>query len=203
MRLDIRALLTGEARLVAHVTRFSGTPLLRPENVAEHSYMTAQYAFFIARAIETDTLHPTDVDLGQLLSRALVHDMDECLLGDLPRPVKYANTEVLRGWNAMAEQAVTQVGETLGVTFTQDWKFAKKPNSLEGDIMALADMISVTAYIIEELRLGNTYMRKLLAGNIGYLQELKEKRGFQHSLLLQFTDDAIRVASDTLDKYTP
>jgi 5'-deoxynucleotidase YfbR-like HD superfamily hydrolase len=165
--ISAEELLTGKARLVAHVTRFAGTPLHRTETVAEHSYMTAQYALFIGwHCISLGG----SVDLGKLLSRALVHDLDEAVMVDLPRPIKYADPELLERWKAMCTGVVRGLGDTLGVPFNKEWSEAKD-DSLEGHILILADLMTVTAYVIEELRFGNTYMIDVLVGNIGYLEK--------------------------------
>jgi 5'-deoxynucleotidase YfbR-like HD superfamily hydrolase len=187
--LNMNELLTGKARLVAHVTRFAGTPLHRAENVAEHSYMTAQYALFIG--LECQRLGAA-VDLGKLLSRALVHDLDEAIMVDLPRPIKYKDPVMLQRWNVMSLDAVLEVELAIGVQFAGSWKHAKD-DSLEGKILALADFISVTSYVIEEILFGNSFMVPVLRGNIIYLEGFRDRPGIGAELKTM-TDDAIIVA---------
>jgi 5'-deoxynucleotidase YfbR-like HD superfamily hydrolase len=171
--LNMQEMLTGKARTVAHVTRFAGIPLHRTENVAEHSYMTAQYAMFIG--LECIRLGGA-VDMGKLLTRALVHDLDEAIMVDLPRPLKYRDPVLLARWQDMSREAVLQMEMALGVPFFVAWSRAKD-HSLEGRILALADLISVTSYVIEELRFGNSFMLPVLKGNIDYLMEFYNKEG--------------------------
>lgn len=199
MTLNLREMLTGKARLVAHVTRFAGTPLHRLENVAEHSYMTAQYALFIG-------LHCQElgyeIDLGKLLSRALVHDLDEAVMVDLPRPVKHGDMELLARWNKLCHGVVRDMSNALGVPFFDLWAGAKD-TTVEGKILALADLISVTSYIIEEIRFGNTFMHALLPGNIAYLRNFLNG-GTLPAPIHNLTLDAISIArSYVQEPYAP
>ena len=185
----MKELLTGTARLVAHVSRFAGTPTHRRESVAEHSYMTAQYALFIGWHCQQIG---GAVDMAKLLSRALVHDLDEAVMVDLPRPIKYANPLLREQWTAMCHTAVKDIERALGVPFFQAWLEAKD-DSLEGNILALADLISVTSYVIEELRFGNTFMQPVLSGNIKYLEMYLASNKVANELKA-LTRDALEIA---------
>ena len=70
--LDIDQLLTGSIHRMSHVNRYSSVPVNRKENVAEHSWFVAFYAYMIGKDLEA---HQHEVDFGELLSRALVHDL--------------------------------------------------------------------------------------------------------------------------------
>lgn len=177
-RLDMRALLTGSVRRVSHTTRFSGTPTLRPESVAEHHYVTAQYAMLIG--LEMIQLGGA-VNMGKLLTRALVHDLDEALMPDLPRPVKYSDPELTTVWHKLAHNAVVKLEAELGVLISDYWYEAKE-RSLEGDILAVADMLSVIGYVIEEIRLGNSYMKEVLENSTKYIRDLLESRPMSNEL---------------------
>lgn len=190
--LNVTQLLAGKARLVAHVTRFAGTPVHRRETVAEHSYMTAQYTYFIG--MHCLALGGA-VDMGRLLSRAIVHDLDEAVMVDLPRPIKYADKQLLERWTQLCHSVINEMGADLGVDFFTTWLYAKD-KSLEGAIVALADLISVTAYAIEEIRFGNTFMRDVLQGNIAYLEKFLDMN--PPAALRALTIDTIAIATDYL-----
>jgi 5'-deoxynucleotidase YfbR-like HD superfamily hydrolase len=192
--LNVRELLIGRARHLSYVTRFAGTPVLRPENVAEHSYMTAQYAFMIARHCEE--LGSRKVNMEKLLIRALVHDMDEAVMVDLPRPIKYADEELRKRWNALCHRVIQELQTALGIPFFAAWLEAKD-ETLEGEILRLADFMSVTAYVIEEIRRGNSFMQEVLKGNIEYLSE-HLRRGDLPTTLTQLTFDTRSIAQEYL-----
>lgn len=186
----MRALLTGSVRRVSHTTRFSGTPTLRPESVAEHHYITAQYALFMGRELN---LRGQPVDMGVLLERALVHDLDEALMPDLPRPVKYSDPQLAEVWHRLAAQAVHRLGEELHDCFTHSWVHAKD-RTLEGDILAAADMLAVVGYVIEEIRLGNSYMKEVLESSTGYIREFMQLRPDMNPELMTLVQAAYHVA---------
>lgn len=195
--INMRELLTGKTRLVAHVSRFAGTPAHRRENVAEHSYMTAMIALFLGQhCLERGAR----VDIGKLLTRALVHDLDEAVMVDLPRPIKYADPVLKERWTSLCNEAVIQMGEAVGISFFTDWKNAKD-DSLEGEILRLADLISVTAYLIEEARFGNTFMKSLLTGNLEYLTEFY--RTARSSEIRELVLQAVTVMGPFLDEGSP
>ena len=189
MSLNIEELLTGTARRVAHVTRFAGTPLHRTESVAEHSYMTAQYALFIGW--ECQRLGGA-VHMERLLARALVHDLDEAVMVDLPRPIKYADAALREAWQVMCHRAIKDMEKAIGLPFFHTWLDAKD-DSLEGAILALADLIAVTSYVLEELAFGNTYMLDVLRGNIRYLETYRDKTHTPNELRVMVID-VIRFA---------
>jgi 5'-deoxynucleotidase YfbR-like HD superfamily hydrolase len=155
--------------------------------------MTAQYAFFIAR--EMEWLGSRKIDLGLLLSRALVHDMDEAVMVDLPRPIKYADPVLKERWTALCVDTIHELERLVGVPFYKEWLTAKD-DKLEGQILALADLISVTSYVIEEIKFGNSYMLDVLRGNIRYLQEFCAKN--LANVLKDLAADAIWLAETYL-----
>lgn len=71
-----------ELRTMAVVPRWSVVWTLQRDTVANHTYFVAFYAHAIARLIDWDG------DLGELLYRALVHDAEECISGDIVSPIK-------------------------------------------------------------------------------------------------------------------
>ncbi len=53
-----------------------------PESIAAHSYGVALVALWLADRVDAD------IDTGRLLRLALLHDIAEAMLTDLPRPIK-------------------------------------------------------------------------------------------------------------------
>lgn len=173
--LSIAALLTGRMRRVIHTMRFSGLPRLRPETVAEHSYITTHYALCIA----LDMMQKNwDVDIGVLLARAIVHDVDEAITADLPRPIKYSSTSFYSEWLRLSTDAMGKLCHELGVDFTELWSQAKD-NTLEGQILALADLMAVDGYLLEELELGNKFAVPVLENSLDFLNQFAECTPYQ------------------------
>ncbi len=169
MALNLKELLLDRARRVSHVDRYAGMPRIRKENVAEHMYYTTQYCYFIARHLEFD--HQVEVNYGKLLSRAVVHDLDESVTGDITRAVKYRDPIMKKQWDSMSKEVITDLQSSIGVPFIHEWANAKD-ESIEGQILKVADLISVTAYAVEELRTGNTYFIDILNENTRWFDKL-------------------------------
>lgn len=154
--MNMRQILTGEPIRLRYIKRFSICPRVHEESVAEHSY----YVAFIAMMIATDLKKAGHkIDLGLLLSRALIHDLDEVFSGDFIRMFKHDNRAV--------KDAIDKTSHTMmlkftaeypaGITLMRYWKDAKD-STVEGCILAFADFLSVVSYIWQEIHAGNVVM---------------------------------------------
>ena len=74
-----------------------------PENLQEHSHMTAVLAHALA-VIRRDVLGG-DADPDAAAVAALFHDAPEILTGDLPTPVKYHSPEIRAAYRRVEEQS--------------------------------------------------------------------------------------------------
>lgn len=74
-----------DALALSHVPRWAIVPHTRLQSVADHSFRVAIIADEIRRKakLDHDKVRPLN-----LLWGALVHDIDECVTGDIPGPVK-------------------------------------------------------------------------------------------------------------------
>ncbi len=99
MTCDLQTRADSLLQLVARVERLEAFPrtgwqvcgVQQPESVASHSFVTAVVALWLADHIDDD------VDTERVLRIALVHDLAESMLTDLPRPVKHLlGTEAVR-----------------------------------------------------------------------------------------------------------
>lgn len=165
--LNLAMMLNGRTRRVSHVVRCSGVPKIRSELVAEHSYYTTYYSYLLARDLMTQGI---EVDIGKLLSRSVVHDLDESVTGDVVRGVKYRDHEMKSKWDNVANEVVKDIGDELGIDIFEDWSTAKD-HSVEGQILKFADLVSVTAYFMEELECGNRHMLVTLKENFNFISE--------------------------------
>ena len=167
--LRIQEMLDGDLARIRNVIRFSNSTRIKDESVAEHSYFTAYYAMVLAMSLIVEEGVP--VDMGVLLTSAILHDMDESKSGDFVRHFKYMDADLKRHIedasskmmrNAfdpifVKERLVLREGEPSH-SLQYLWRNAKD-NTIEGDIVAFADFLSVLSYVMNELDCGN---RKLL-----------------------------------------
>lgn len=176
-KVFMEELLYGESRRLCRVFRFNSSPVLRTENVAEHSW----YVVFICLNLHAKLRDEgVELDLGVVLSRAAMHDMDEALTGDIPRPFKYHNTDTLQMLEAASQQIFEDYAKSISMdhSLLEAWRLAKE--GPEGLIVKAADLLSVVSYAVEEKRMGNQLLVDKLGEVSRYMVEL-------HRMLLDLT----------------
>jgi len=159
--MDLFSILTGPVSRMAHVTRYSSFAVLRQETVAEHSWWVSFITLLLAEDLETRGF---SVDREILLRRAIVHDLSECISGDIIRSYKYSSPEMLEATKAAdTENMLAVVGKMgrAGQNIYLAWANAKS-SDLEGDIIRFADMAAVVFYTREEYLLGNRPIARVL-----------------------------------------
>jgi len=162
--MNLFEVMTSEVARMSRVTRYSSFPVNRMENVAEHSFWVAFISYLIAFDLREQGHR---IDLGMTLRGAITHDLSEIISGDVIRSYKHTNDDVRQAMK-MADHInmdrVTQRdewGATGDQTFS-DWNNAKSGSTLEGQIVAFADMAAVVFYCREEDRSGNRAIREVL-----------------------------------------
>ncbi len=109
--LDIYQAMNGSLRRLGAIRRYSSIPCGRPENVAEHIGFAAIYAYLIALDLED---REYDVNMGGLLEKIVVHDLDESMSGDIMRGFKYTNDHILAAIQATARSNMNDMVEEFG-----------------------------------------------------------------------------------------
>lgn len=159
-------------RRLRHLKRCNNYPTIMNEDVAQHSY----YVTLLAKLFydEANSLG-VELDLGLLLSKCLVHDMEESFVSDIPYPIKHANDNFHDDLEKVVDKGMSlMIGEDLD---TKIWDVERKSckTGVEGSIVALCDMLELAIFCYEECRLGNTYCSGLLDNCRKYLPSLFEK----------------------------
>jgi putative hydrolase of HD superfamily len=161
------------------------------ENVAEHSYFTALYAFMIAVWVQ-NTQGSFLLDPAVVLKRALLHDIEEAFTGDIIRPVKHSSLELKKSIEMFSEglmhafvKSIHNASDDTLNSILYDWKFAKD-STIEGRIVAFADYLSVLSYLSQEVKGGN----KMVMQNIKHLKQYSavfttQDYDFLHALRVQ------------------
>lgn len=158
--------ITGRPRRLVHADRYATMPLIGSENVAEHSFFVILYSRILCDYVLAD------VDIALVLNKALFHDMEESMSGDIIHAFKH-----YKGLNEEIEKAndqlIKQVFKGLPSSnyYVKTWKTAKD-KSIEGQIIAVADQLSVLSLCLEELRMGNGYVKALVDNTLADLQDI-------------------------------
>lgn len=164
MALDIRSALNGTTRRLSHIRRYSSIPVIRGENVAEHSWQVAWYSYLIAIDLWEDGV---TLDLAALLAKAVSHDVSEAASGDIIRSYKYGSDEMLAATRAADLANMVNLARELGLPAGDNelmmaWRYAKD-GTTEGEIITFADLLCVVGYCVEERHLGNQNMDRILS----------------------------------------
>src|SRR6202000_1170560 len=93
------------------------------------------------------------VDLGKVLEKATLHDVDESIFGDIPRVTKYFSPGISAEFKKIEREGVEQLFKQLKLEKLADvWKEAKD-SSLEGQIVAVVDLAAVVFKVWSEIAL--------------------------------------------------
>ena len=155
--INLREILLGRPTRLRYITRFSICPRTHDESVAEHSYYTAYIAMMLGLALQADGI---TVNMGLVLTRALMHDVDESYSGDFIRMFKHSSLSLKLAIDNANSGFVQKFCHDTGPglpTLPEAWAFAKDA-TVEGAIVSLADFMSVVSYIIQEIKAGNHNM---------------------------------------------
>jgi|TARA_R110000796_G_scaffold87366_2_gene188581 5'-deoxynucleotidase YfbR-like HD superfamily hydrolase len=142
---------------MAAIKRYSQLHLLREESVLEHTGFVCLFTYLLCEELNF-VKEEKIFNTGLALEGAVVHDIDEVVTGDIPRPTKYYSKASAKIFNKIAEQGINQIVNELCLSNPENvknrWAFAKEGR--EGIVVALADLSSVVFKIWEEvILLGN------------------------------------------------
>lgn len=171
---------------MASVFRFSSLPVHHRESVAEHTYYVVHLAWVLAMDIQR---RGTTVAFETLFARALVHDLDESLTGDIIRPFKHSSPELFEALTKGAREMFARRYQSLpGGTEVRDLWEGAKDNLLEGRIVDFADVWSVYLYLYREVMLGSIFAREKL--------KLIQSRVEGHNWIHPITSYAFELAEE-------
>lgn len=182
--LNFAEILHGQNRRCARTIRYSSYFVNRPENNAEHMFYNAQYCLAIGLYLEKAG---SKIDWKRLLGGAILHDMEEAVTGDINTRTKYGSSKVREGLNELADELVGQMfgavdsGNALEgdlyikQQLTRLWSEAKSPDTIEGRVCKLADVMCVISYVAEEVATGNVYMKRLLVETANRLEVMRSR----------------------------
>ncbi|WP_034551198.1 HD domain-containing protein [Carnobacterium funditum] len=139
------------------IIRCPGKFKYEEHSVAAHSFKVTKIAQFLGTVEEQQG---KTVDWRSLYEKALNHDYSELFIGDIKTPVKYA-TPQLREMLADVEESMTEnfIRNEIPIEFQA--AYAKrlkegKDETLEGQILSVADKVDLLYESFGEIQKGNT-----------------------------------------------
>ena len=133
---------------MSSITRWSQMHCMKNESVLEHTGFVAIYSLHLA--------YKHSLPLNHILEKAVVHDMEEVLTGDIPTTTKYINKDILNQIKRIEYNAAGQISEDVfGGKMLNAWSQSKDIATQSGCIVAIADLAAVVCKIVQEVDLGN------------------------------------------------
>ncbi len=156
-------------RQLGSIERYSHTHLLNPESVLEHLGFTTFLCYIICERLRECG---EEIDTGLSLRKSIIHDVDEAITGDIPRPTKYYSPDIKSALDILSENATEKISGNIKITkLISDWGSAK--SGKEGAVLALADILAVVHKVWQESVL---YGNNSMIGHVGPTREIMVKR---------------------------
>lgn len=171
----------------SEVVRYSGIESSKPEDILQHTAQVSLMGYFLVlKLLEFGE----DLDVGVFLEKSILHDIDETITGDIPRPTKYYSEGIYEGISDMAtKSAKLLISKYSGVTDSdlQDRAYQSILNCKEGKegaIVAVADLLGVAYKCYEEVVLRSNYKFVKVTYDLKvYLKELLDKLQGENAFL--------------------
>lgn len=185
---------------LSSIERYSQSFLTKQENVLEHSGFVTLFSYFIGVELISKGV---ELNMELLLTKSIIHDIDEIITGDVPRPTKYFNPDSIKIFKEMERSGVQLFlkdlindNDILIKTIYSKWKHAK--DDAEGEIVKLADLAAVAYKAWEEyIILGNSRL-------IGHLYSVRENiKSVDFSIVLfDIQNNLIDLINNIIDHHS-
>jgi len=149
-----------KAKRLSSIERCSNTPHIQNYNVAEHSYFTALLSMLVAD-MERHSSNGHDYDTSEVIKKALIHDLEESITGDLLFPFKHQSNEKLsKNLNEsisfiVETELFQELPESIEEYYVSLWKISKDETK-EGKLVAAIDKLEILIFAFSELKMGNS-----------------------------------------------
>lgn len=192
---------------MSEVKRYSGVHQECDEVLSEHITDVSMLSYLISMNLRK---RGEDIDVGILLEKCLMHDIDETLTGDIPRNTKYATKKLKKEADTVARLAVKTLSSQLQLDHIYElWETSK--SGKEGFILKISDMLSVVKKAIVEVVLRNNYTFLKVVDEVhSHLKHLLMEMDMEHNdfsspeayqWLLDLVADALKEIDVIYNKY--
>jgi len=143
----------------------------QPESLADHTCLVAIYALFLAEAVNADlTAQGLDrpLDVGRVLSLALIHDLAESILTDLPKRSTGALGADVK--HVAEEQIVVEMmhGLPAGERYLALWREYDACSTPEARLVKDVDRLEMVVQSLCYTQRGHTNLREFRSGHTWY-----------------------------------
>ena len=163
IRNDI-ATFSRDIDVLRSLIRYQNCNRLVNESVAEHSFYVAAFVMKLREYY--------DFKLEKALKMALIHDIPESKISDVPHNIKASNPQLSIALEEAENKVLNAMFYPEGVTLVADFNGIVSP---EGKVCALADVLSVVLYANDEIKCGNRVFNYIAIKAIARCKELVDK----------------------------
>lgn len=157
--LNVEQLMLGDFMRLRFVQRYNRYPRTHNESVAEHMYFVSLFSMLIARELCIES--KMKINWHFLMSACLLHDADEAVMGDIDGPLKQrypALKQILDECGMVTMTTILGKCDATRVDEAVDAYIGAKDCGVEGQIIAIADYMSVLQFAAIEMLSGNVLM---------------------------------------------
>jgi len=149
--------------ILRNLIRYQNCPRLINESVAEHSWYTSVFVLKLREYY--------DFNLEIALKTALVHDIMEARISDVPHNIKIANPELSKAIEKAEDNVTRSILSDEAAELMKNFNHGTTP---EGIACQLADVLSVVLYANAELKCGNQVFNYIAIKAIARCKEIVE-----------------------------
>lgn len=162
-------------RRLATIERCSNTQHIQNYDVSQHSFFISLYTKLFAdlenKRLIQDPENET-IDTLKAIEMALIHDLEECVTGDLLYPFKHGigipkamKKDLTDAISLVIERHVSEelfkeLPEIIKNSYIRLWK-QSKTNGLEGVLVEAMDKFEILIFALEEMDMGNMQMKPI------------------------------------------
>ena len=149
--------LKGSSRRMNFITRFNTRVKTYGEPVSAHSFYVTVYVYIIGNILKKNG-YPIDVECA--IKKALFHDLEECMAGDILTPFKVLfEKEYDALCSTSMDTILHDLDEDIKTDIKSHWKDAK--TGFEGTLVNFCDDLAGYIYCDEQIKTGNTYFHDI------------------------------------------
>ena len=146
------------------------------ESVADHCYRVSLLSMILADVL---TAQDVPLDVEKVMRIALLHEVAEARIGDLPFPaLKYIPEAVKEAGERAAIESMFEHFGALQQKYVQLWEEFEEGTSIEGKLVRAADKLEMMIQVLEYEKIGYRSLDKFWTNPWNY-------RNFDHSPLIQ------------------
>ena len=167
-------------QLLRWIDRFSNTPHIQPYSVAQHSFYVALYGLIFAKIENEREWEENDgnadiYDVNFVVQKALVHDLEESITGDILFPLHNDYPEFKEKLDFIRTKSVRdfvfkELPPSTRMQLKESWATAKD-DTPEGILIACMDKVEIIAYALTEMELGNEAIREIYNNAVNIIRK--------------------------------